>query len=572
MSQSLRIARRTETSNHRTLVQRGLIALAALVILFDMGVIAFLVYSIFDSTLLERLLQSPDLGGLATMFVLRIGLPLALVIGLGTLLQHRLHPEPDRIAQPLTIPRLVGLIAVLTALPVAGLVGYTLLNNTFINLFLSFRDVATVGYLFLIRIVVPLILLLGIGTWLRRKLDPDAGEQPPARSRYAWLERLPKLPHLSNGGILFVTFVGALWAAFIGVTLARFMFGLSYTTNMSDDYPWGLWLGFDMIGGVALAAGGFVMAGTVHIFGVKRFHPIVRPAILTAFIGYLLAIAGLLFDLGRWYNVWHAVYLWNWRSPLIEVAWCVMLYSTVLAIEFSPIVFERFRWRRALRVVKIIMLPVIIAGLVLSTLHQSTLGTLFLIFPEKMNPLWYSALLPVLFLLSAIGVGLAMTIVESNLSARFLGQGLESDLLASLGKAASVVLSIYLLLRLGDLVSRGDLAYAFIPGLHAVLFWVEILVGFALPLLILARKANRENARRLFLAAGLMVGGVVLNRLDTTILSWWRFTSGGPMYVPTLQEVIGTLSLISIGVVAFGVIAKNFPVFEKPRHSGVPAE
>lgn len=471
------------------------------------------------------------------------------------------------------VQRVLISIAALVALAVLGVVGYTLATNQFIGLFLSFRDVAMLAYLFLVRAGAPLLLIIGIGTWLRRKLDPDAKqERHPGRERLPILQRIPRPPHLSARGILVLTFIATLWVGFLGITLARFFYGLGSTTNLSDEYPWGLWISFDVISGVALSAGGFVMAGTVHVFNVKRFHPIVRPAILTAFLGYLLVIVGILFDLGRWYNVWHAIFFWNWHSPMLEVAWCVMLYSTVLALEFSPVVLEKFNWQRPLRIVRAITLPVIIAGLVLSTLHQSTLGTLFLIFPEKMNPLWYSAFLPVFFFISAVAVGLGMVIVESNLSARFLGQQLESDLLASLGKAASVVLFIYAALKVYDLIARGVTAYLIVPGFHSLLYWVEMFFGVLVPMLVLATKRGRENPRTLLAAAVLIVGGVIMNRFDTSLLSWWSYTSGGPVYTPSLSEITVTLGLISIGVVAFGLIAKNFPVFTHAHHASAPAE
>ncbi|HEX9075562.1 MAG TPA: Ni/Fe-hydrogenase cytochrome b subunit [Anaerolineae bacterium] len=460
----------------------------------------------------------------------------------------------------------------LVLLAIAGVVGYTLINNTFVDLLLVFRDAAVIAYLFLLRIAVPIILIFGIGAWLERKLNPDSGRDSRSLGeRIPALKRI-KLPHLSARGILAVTLIAALWAAFLGVTIARFFFGLSYATNMTDEYPWGIWLSFDMISGVALSAGGFIMAGTVYVFNIKRFHPIVRPAVLTAFLGYLLAIVGLLFDLGRWYNVWHAMVMWNLHSPLIEVAWCVILYTTVLALEFSPIVFERFHLNWPLKIMRRITIPLVIAGICLSTLHQSTLGTLFLIFPEKMNPLWYSPLLPVFFFISAIGVGLAMIIVESNLSARFLGQQLESDLLQTLGKAASIVLSFYVVLKAFDLISRGATAYLFVPGFHSTMYWIEMFFGVLVPIVILATRRGRSNPRVLFVTSWLVVGGVVLNRLNTALFSWWNYTSGGPIYIPTLGEIIGSVSLVSLGVVAFGLIAKNFPVFEQEQHAQAPAE
>ncbi len=472
-----------------------------------------------------------------------------------------------------TISRMLIAVGVLVAAVVVGYILCLLVTEQFIDFLTQFRDLAVLAYMFLLRIAVPLILVVGIGAWLERKLSPqpESGRRTIAE-RIPSLNRIRKMPQLSTGGILWVTFIAALWTAVIGVTISRFLFGLSYTTNLNDQYPWGLWLGFDMISGVALSAGGFIMAGTVYVFNVKRFHPIVRPAILTAFLGYLLAIIGLLFDLGRWYDVWHAFFMWNWHSPLLEIAWCVILYTTVLALEFSPIVFERFNWKWPLKIVRSITMPLVILGICLSTLHQSTLGTLFLMFPEKMNPLWYSPYLTLFFFTSAIATGCAMIIIESNLSARFLGQQLESDLLQTLGKAASLVLLFYAVIKAYDLITRGATAYLTVPGLHSTLYWIEMFFGVLVPMIVLGTKRGRENPRTLLASSILVVGGVVLNRLNTTFLGWWNYTSGGPVYVPTLAEVTVTVGLVSIGVVAFGLIAKNFPVFEQPHSVHAPAE
>ncbi|MCL5951986.1 MAG: Ni/Fe-hydrogenase cytochrome b subunit [Chloroflexi bacterium] len=515
---------------------------------------------------------------IAFMFVARIGIPVLVLFGALYLLKRRFEPSGNgnghsKVPWRVAISPVLISTGSLVLLAIIGVILYALVTNQFIDLLMTFRDVAVLAYLFILRVGVPLILLIGIGKWLERKFSPEIEpDRLPLSERVSVLKRV-KLPNVSAGGILAITLVAALWAAFVGVTIGRFFFGLGSMTNMSDQFPWGLWLAFDMISGVALSAGGFVMAATVHIFNIKRFHPIVRPAILTAFLGYVLAIIGLLFDLGRWYNVWHAIFFWNVHSPLLEIAWCVILYTTVLGLEFSPIVFERFGWQRPLRLLRAVMMPLIILGILLSTLHQSTLGTLFLMFPEKLNPLWYSPLLPIFFFVSAVAVGLCMVILESNLSARFLGQGLESDLLAGLGKAASVVLFIYLALKVYDLMARGAAAYLTVPGLHSTLYWIEMFLGVLVPMVILATRRGRENPRVLLASSILVVSGVVLNRLDTTIFGWWTYTSGGPVYIPTLGELIGTLSLLSIGVVAFALITKNFPVFEEKAYAAAaPAE
>ena len=180
-------------------------------------------------------------------------------------------------------------------------------------------------------------------------------------------------------------------------TYLRVMYGLGGSTNLSDKFPWGIWIGFDVMCGVGLAAGGFTLVAMVHIFNIEAYKPVLRPAILTAFLGYSLVVVGLLFDLGRPDRLWHPLVMWNPHSVMFEVAWCVTLYSTVLFLEFLPMVFEKFGMHKPLEWIHRISVPLMILGVLLSTLHQSSLGTLFLIVPEKLYALWYTPILPLLF-------------------------------------------------------------------------------------------------------------------------------------------------------------------------------
>ena len=252
--------------------------------------------------------------------------------------------------------------------------------------------------------------------------------------------------------------------------------------------------------------------------------------------------------------------MWNSRSVLLEVAWCVMLYATVLALEFSPIVFERFHLTPLMKLVHKITPLVVMLGIILSTLHQSSLGSLFLIMPEKIQPLWYSPLLPVFFLVSAVAVGLAMVIVESSLSSRAMRRGLEIGILSDLGWAAVWVLAAYLALRFGDLIVRGALSDAFQPTMAGALFWIEVGIGVILPMLLLARPSVRMSASGLFRCGLLIIFGVVFYRLNMSVFSFWMYT--GNYYVPSLIEFLVTFTLVSGGVAAFAVISKLFPIFQ----------
>jgi len=353
--------------------------------------------------------------------------------------------------------------------------------------------------------------------------------------------------------------LAGLFGVAAAITVVRFVGGLGASTALSDQFPWGLWIGFDVMSGVALAAGGFVIAGAVHVFGLRRYEPLARPAVLTAFLGYLLVIFGLLYDLGRPYRIWHPLIYWQHHSVMFEVGWCVTLYTSVLAMEFSPMLFERLGWQWPLKIVRFFYIPIVIAGVILSTLHQSSLGSLFLIVPEKLHPLWYSPLLPVFFFTSAVAAGLAMTIVESTLSAKAFKRGLEADLLAGLGRATAVVLAIYLVLKAADLAVSQDWRLLTTTTAYSLLFWAEMGLGVVLPMLLLASRRVRETPAWLFGSAVLVVGGLVLNRLNVGIFGMFAHT--GLVYVPSWMEVTITIALVTTGVLAFGLAGKYLPVF-----------
>jgi Ni/Fe-hydrogenase subunit HybB-like protein len=346
-------------------------------------------------------------------------------------------------------------------------------------------------------------------------------------------------------------------------TWVRFTQGLGAATNLTDRSPWGLWIGFDILCGVGLAAGGFAITTAVYILHLERLRPIVRPAILTAFLGYLLVVVALMFDLGRPWNIWRAMIWWNPHSVMFEVAWCVMLYTTVLTLEFSPILFERLKWHGAVKVVKGVVVPLVGLGFLLSTLHQSSLGSLYLILPVKLHPLWYSPLLPVLFWMSAISVGLAMVIFESGLSARAFGRALELSLLDSIAKAMAVFLGLFLATRFLDLAWRGSLAYAFQfqgrGSYEARMFWLETAL-LAVPVLLVAMRRVRANPQALVASAALAVGGFLVNRLNvsTTGLD----ASSGAHYFPSWMEIAVTMSIVVVGLGLFRLAAKHLPVFQ----------
>jgi len=357
-------------------------------------------------------------------------------------------------------------------------------------------------------------------------------------------------------------------AAGMYVTFLRFFRGLGASTHLSDQFPWGLWIGFDVMCGVMLAAGGFTLTATVEIFNIERFHDIIRPTILTAFLGYLLVCGALMYDLGLPWNIWHPLIMRNPHSVMFEVAWCVMLYTTVLALEFSPIVLEHFKLKRALQVVRSLMVIFVILGVLLSTLHQSSLGTLYLIMPNKLHPFWWSPLLPVFFFISAIAVGLAMTIFESSMSSKYFGRQLELSLLQDLGRALVVVLALYGILRFEDLFHRGVLKQIFIPGYEQRFFLLEIFLSVLIPLGMLLVPKIRESAQGLYLAAVLCLLGFVTNRLNVTITGVENAV--GARYIPKWTEITITAMFVALGFAIFGLAAKYLPIFPDER-AHIPA-
>ncbi len=348
-------------------------------------------------------------------------------------------------------------------------------------------------------------------------------------------------------------------AAFAVATVLRFGLGLGAVTNLSDRFPWGLWIGFDVLCGVGLAAGAFTLTAVVHLLNLRRFEPILRSTVLTALLGYLLVIVALLFDLGQPWRIRHPLVFRNPHSVMFEVAWCVMLYTTVLAFEFAPVVFERLSLHTLGSVLRAVSTPLVIAGVILSTLHQSSLGSLYLIVPEKLHPLWYTPLLPLFFFMSAVGAGLGMVVLESWLSGRAFGRELEMDLLEPLARAMAVVLGVYGLLRLIVLRRAGALARFADPGYEEAMFAVELALGVLLPVGLLALPRVRRSGRGLVVAAFLAVLGLVANRLNVSVTG--MEAAAGARYLPSVMEVLVSLGLVALGFALFAFAARWLPVF-----------
>ncbi len=377
-----------------------------------------------------------------------------------------------------------------------------------------------------------------------------------------------------------VKVLAVLALAGIAVLAVRFAKGLGAVTNLSDQYPWGIWIGVDVATGVALAAGGFTSAFIAHILHNERYHVLVRPALLTAMLGYTFVALGVVVDLGRYYNMWHILLpsMWQGNSALFEVGMCVCCYLTVLYIEFLPIICERFMGRvkvpgmpawvnRAIdgllrladRTLSKVMTFFLMAGVVLSCMHQSSLGTLMVLAPSKLHPLWHTAVLPLQFLLSAFAVGLAMVVFESLLASRSLKRPFEMRVLAPYARFIPFLLTIYLAAKVIDMVDRGTWVYLTDASVRSVSYLFEVVVGVLLPLVMLLSHRLRRQPRWLFAAAAMVVFGVALNRINVFLVGYTAPYASGP-YLPAWTEVLVTVGLVSLLVLLYRLFVFHLPV------------
>jgi len=347
----------------------------------------------------------------------------------------------------------------------------------------------------------------------------------------------------------------------IVATLLRMFKGLGGMTNLTDDYPWGLWVAVDVFSGVALAAGGFAITACVYIFNMKKYRPIARPAILTAFIGYSIVVIGLAIDIGKPFSAWHPLVMWNPHSVMFEVVMCITLYTTVLLFEFAPAFLERVKWEGGLKVLHFFHYPLVIAGIVLSFLHQSSLGGFYLIAPAKLSHIWWSPNVPYMFYLSAICAGLAMVTFEGIVSTRGLKRDPETDIMIGLGRGTRIALLVYLVAKFADMTYRGSWPLVF-EGTKASYFWgAEILIGVILPLLLLSVKSIKESENGLLTTSILVLFGVVFNRFNMTFFTQGTGTEG--FYFPSIWEIFVTLGLMSAIVMLYRLAVMHLPVFHE---------
>jgi len=350
------------------------------------------------------------------------------------------------------------------------------------------------------------------------------------------------------------------------LTVLRFTKGIGAVTNLDDNNPWGIWIGFDLLCGVALAAGGYVTCAACYIFGLKNFRCAVRPAILTAFLGYALVVLALHYDVGRPWRLPYPIFFSQGTSSLLfEVALCVFLYLSVLFLEFTPAAFEWLNWRRARYIIGKISLVLVIFGIILSTLHQSSLGALFLIAPSKLHPLWHSGYIAVYFFISSIFAGMAMVIFEHAIVDRFLHDEIdeehhiESNTVAlGFARSAAFLMMGYLMIQAIGIAVDNDWHYL---ATGWGLWYLLEMIGFvAIPALVYAVGVRERNIRLLQWTSGWVVLGIVLNRMNISLVAFnWQLPPD-QRYFPSFPEIMTTVFIVTLGIVAFKWIATRMPV------------
>jgi len=370
----------------------------------------------------------------------------------------------------------------------------------------------------------------------------------------------------------------------IGI-LFRLWYGLGPTTNLSDPLPWGLWKIANMVAGVALATGGFTVGFLVYVLKLERFRPLVKPAILIAFLGYGSSCFALLLDIGLPHRIWHPIFMWNHHSFLFEVAWCVMLYFTVTAIELSPTLLERFKMEKAAHFLHRIAFGVVVVGISLSSLHHSSLGALFLVTPSRLHPLWYSPRLPIFFIISAMGAGLMVVVLAKMLYAKLYDpesvfgkpirpsqgavcaigsepreEGRDMPMLRAMAVIAACVLGVHLALRIADLIATRALGSLAAGTWESWFYAGELLLLGIVPVTLLAVPAARRSPAGLAIAASAAAAGLLWNRLNVGIFGY--FQDAGAVYLPSLVEWAVGLGIFAAAGLAFLYVSETCSVFD----------
>jgi Ni/Fe-hydrogenase subunit HybB-like protein len=358
---------------------------------------------------------------------------------------------------------------------------------------------------------------------------------------------------LSGGAWLAVILV----AAMIVAALYRLSAGLGAVTNLSDEVPWGLWIGVDVLAGVALAAGGFTIAGAVYIFNLKKYKPVARAAVLTAFVGYVIVSIGIFFDIGKPFTLWHPLVMWQPHSIMFEVVVCVVIYTSVLALEFAGPFLEGIGSGTAKTFTsRKVMVPLAIAAITLSFLHQSSLGALFLLMPTKLNHLWWTTMLPYNFFVSSIAAGLAMVSFEYIIASAVFKHDCDIDILRGLAKGTAITLLLYFLLRVGDIMVKGNMGLMTADG-AGMLFMLEMALVIIPMIMLFLKSGSAQTTGAIIVPQSLVLAGVILNRMDILFLTQLK---DGVTYSPSIVEIIITAGLLAAIILAYRIAVVKLPI------------
>ncbi len=410
-----------------------------------------------------------------------------------------------------------------------------------------------------VRIGLPIALVMSLGYWLQRKVrteDQQPVLEPSRRVMPAWFRRITaeidSLP-------AWLPTIALTMVAGVGAMIYRLWVGLGAATNLNQAYPWGLWIGFDLFM-VAFSGGAFTLATLVYIFQLHRFHAAIRPTVLTGLLGYTTVLVILLMDLGRWDRFYHFIIYPNINSALFEVSWCILLYTCVLVSEFSPVILEKLRWKRAVGFMRKITIPLVIVGSTLSTLHQSSLGSLFVIMSERLHPLWYTPLIPVLFFVSSVAAGVAMVVAGTTVSYWVFKRSLPQRLVGDLALFLPWVLGIYLTLKLGELLAAGEIELIWTSGSYSVLFAAELVIGVLIPIVWFQFKRVLKSRTLSLIGAILVLVGIFLNRFDAAWIALKPVP--GYTYFPSFAEILIQAGVIAGIIFVYTLVGHYLPLFE----------
>lgn len=359
-----------------------------------------------------------------------------------------------------------------------------------------------------------------------------------------------------------VMVLGLLTLIGLVVGVWRLIVGMGSTTNLTDIYPWGLWIGFDFAL-IAFSGAGFTMAGLVYIFRLEKFRPALKPAILAGLLGYVAVLLLLVLDLGRWDRFYMFIISWNIHSPLFEISWCVLLYSTVLFIENSPPLFEQLKWQALSRFVHKYIIPFVVAAVTLSALHQSTLGTLYLNMPHRLHALWFTPILSLLFFVSSVLAGVSVAIIAYLVAGNIRKETAKPEVLSGLVSIVAWTALVYLILKLADFVVAGELGALFAFDRLSLLMGLELGVGVILPMVLLFLPSLRNEQNVIWAATLLILLGVLANRFSATLFA--QSTAEWATYSPHLMEWLSTLGVLAGAALAW-YLGVRYLIYNEEKH------